>query len=425
MKSGILYWLFFLAATGLSAQHKKVSVLFIGNSYTYVNNLPLLVDSIVTAGGDTLDWEVSALGGYTLKMHAYDTNTIAKINQQQWDYVVLQEQSQLPSLDPNIVDTATIPYALFLDSVIHANNPCTQTVFFETWGRKYGDASNCAFYPPVCTYDGMQQRLLESYKLMADTCHGIVAPVGEAYRTCIAYDSTVELYSADYSHPSLNGSFLAASVFYNIFFHKSAAGNSYNPGVTQLTSIMYHLFARQTVAASLNFWNLGIYEPWAEFSWDEAPGCNGVYYGNSNSNFSHYWDFGDSTTSTDPSPVHHYLYSHYFPVLHIVYNACSSDTFMLVNNMVCNWGSVSEDMLSTIEVFPNPANGSFTINNSQYNIKSLSIFNMTGEHVYETAFADIVNPVVMNISALPEGIYFLQFTDENGRFSFKKFAIMR
>ena len=197
MKSGILYWLFFLAATGLSAQHKKVSVLFIGNSYTYVNNLSLLVDSIVTAGGDTLDWDVSALGGYTLKMHAADVNTIAKINQQQWDYVVLQEQSQLPSFPPASVDMDVIPYALFLDSVIHANNSCTQIVFYETWGRKYGDASNCAFYPPLCTYDGMQQRLLESYKLMADTCHGIVAPVGEAFRNCIAYDSTVNLYQSE------------------------------------------------------------------------------------------------------------------------------------------------------------------------------------------------------------------------------------
>ncbi len=423
MKSGILYSLFFLAVSGLSAQQKKISVLFIGNSYTYVNNLPLLLDSIVTAGGDTLDWDESVFGGYTLKMHSADANTIAKIQQQQWDYVVLQEQSQLPSLDPGIVDTATIPYALFLDSVIHANNPCTQTVFFETWGRKYGDQSNCAVYPPVCTYDGMQQRLLESYKIMADTCHGIVAAVGEAFRNCIAYDSTVNLYQADFSHPSLNGSFLAASVFYNIFFHKSAAGNSYNPGVTQLSSIMYHLLARQTVNDSLNFWNLGIYEPWAEFSWDEAPGCNGVFYGNSNANFSHYWDFGDSSTSTDPSPVHHYNYSQYFPVLHIVYNACTSDTFFLYNNMVCNSASVNETNRTTFELYPNPANDRLTFSKAWAEKTCISIFNSTGERMLNVTINDLQTQI--NTSSFPEGIYYLRVTDQEDHFSALKFTIAR
>jgi hypothetical protein len=49
---------FFLADS--FAQHKKISALFIGNSYTQVNNLPQVVDNISTAAGDTLDWDISA-----------------------------------------------------------------------------------------------------------------------------------------------------------------------------------------------------------------------------------------------------------------------------------------------------------------------------------------------------------------------------
>jgi hypothetical protein len=188
---------------------------------------------------------------------------------------------------------------------------------------------------------------------------------------------------------------------------------------------MYHLLARQTVMDSLNFWNLGIYEPWAEFSWQETPGCNAEFSGNSTSNFSHYWDFGDSTSSIDPNPVHHYLYSQYFPVTHIVYNACSSDTFYLTNNMVCNGSSVEEDLLSTIEVFPNPADGVFAITTDRYDIKSISIYNLHGQRIYEAIVPDPVNPIVLSASALPEGIYFLQFKDEEGRISSRKFTVMR
>lgn len=422
MKTGYFFILACTLALGTSAQHKKVSVLFVGNSYLAVNNLPLLLDSIVTAGGDTLEWDISAPGGYTLKQHSTDANTLAKISQQQWDYVVLQEQSQLPSLHPDSVDSTTIPYALFLDSLIQANNPCTQTVFFETWGRRYGDASNCAAYPPVCTYNGMQQRLMESYKLMADTCHGIVAPVGEAFRACIAYDSTVNLYQADYSHPSLEGSFLAASVFYNVFFRRSANGNPYDPGVTQLPAYIFHLAARQVVKDSLNFWNLGVYEPWAEFTWDEVAACYVEFYGNSNSNFSHFWDFGDTTFSTDANPAHQYLNSRYWPVMHIVYDSCSSDTFRLVNNVVCLGAGMEESGADKMAIYPNPARNQVTVSGG-FPATSIQIFSLLGERVLDLGSTQDLHQV--DVSGLAEGIYFMKISGGENQFSTVRFAIAR
>jgi hypothetical protein len=439
MKPAFILQAFLLLMLNVSAQHKKISVLFIGNSYTSVNNLPLLVDSIVTAGGDTMDWDVNAPGGYTLQLHSVDVTTLSKINSRAWDYVVLQEQSQLPSFHPDSVDSTTTPYALILSNAIRANDSCTQIVFYETWGRKYGDASNCATYPPVCTYSGMQQRLMESYKMLADTCHSIVAPVGEAFRYSIGWDSTVNLYQADESHPSLEGSFLAASVFYNIFFHKSANGNTYDPGVTQLPAYMFHLFAHQVVVDTLNFWNVGIYEPWAQFTWHEAPGCVGVFNGMSNSNFSHLWDFGDSTTSTDANPVHQYPYSRYFPVRHIVYNSCSSDTFRLTNNMICNGGvSVNEISENNFIVFPNPAQNQLAIGNWQlaqsspsfggFAIKSVVVLNLIGVPQLcemDLSISNNQHQASVDVSGLSGGIYFLRITDDEEHFSTLKFTIIR
>ncbi len=427
MKSRITFSFLFLLLIAQSSfsQHKKISVLFIGNSYTYVNNLPLLVDSLAAAAGDTLEWDMSAPGGYTFQMHSVDVTTLSKINQQPWDYVVLQEQSQLPSLDPDSVDSTTIPYALLLDSLILANDSCTQIVFYETWGRKYGDAANCAAYPPVCTYSGMQQRLLESYKLMADTCHAIVAPVGEAFRTCIAFDSTTELYQADLSHPSLNGSFLAASVFYNIFFHKSANGNTYDPGVTQQPAYMFHLFAHQTVEDSLNFFNLGINEPWAEFRWHQIGGAGPVYFSQfSNSTFTHIWNFGDSTTSSDPNPVHQYTYSHYFPVYHIVYNQCDTDSFFLANNIVFPYSGTEEFSTSRFRIYPNPTKEILMISGLSNSRASIEINNVIGEKILSLQ-TNSINELPLNVSKLPEGIYFLRINDEREHFSSLKFTIIR
>jgi hypothetical protein len=420
MKTPVFFLLFYLSVQSLYAQHKKASVLFIGNSYTYVNNLPLLLDSMANAGGDTLIWDMSAPGGYTLQMHSAYSVTLSKIQSQQWDYVVLQEQSQLPSFEPESVDSTTIPYALILDSLIHANNPCTQTVFYETWGRKYGDASNCNFYPPVCTYEGMQQRLLESYKLMADTCHAVVAPVGEAFRKSIAADSAVNLYQADYSHPSLEGSFLAASVFYNIIFHKSALGNSFDPGVTQLPASAFQLFAQEVVRDSLNFWNLGIYEPWAEFTWHETVSCNVEFYAGSNMSFSHYWNFGDTTFSAASNPVHHYMHSGNWNVTHVVYNACAGDTFMLTNNVVCLDG-IDEYDANTFELYPDPAGKMLYVEAAG----GISIYNLTGKQVLAILPADSGTKTDIDVSSLPEGIYFLNIMDQYGHFSARKFVIAR
>tara|TARA_X000000368_G_C22749478_1_gene587680 strand:+ start:209 stop:442 length:234 start_codon:yes stop_codon:yes gene_type:complete len=61
------------------SQQKK-EVLFVGNSYTYVNDLPNLVKEIAFSFGDTLLHESSTPGGATFSAHSSNTQTLAKIN---------------------------------------------------------------------------------------------------------------------------------------------------------------------------------------------------------------------------------------------------------------------------------------------------------------------------------------------------------
>jgi hypothetical protein len=76
----IILALFIVGTSNLKAQTKKI--LFIGNSYTYVNDLPLMLYNLALSAGDTIIYDSSAPGGYTLLQHTTNTTTLSKINAQ-------------------------------------------------------------------------------------------------------------------------------------------------------------------------------------------------------------------------------------------------------------------------------------------------------------------------------------------------------
>ena len=334
MKKGILICLFLPLL--IIAQQKK-EVLFIGNSYTYVNDLPNLVKQIALSFGDSLIYDSSTPGGATFNTHANNTQTLAKINQQQWDYVVLQAQSQEPSFSASQVANDTYPYAKILVDSIHANSICTEPLFFMTWGRKYGDQQNCQNYPPICTYQGMQQRLRESYLEMAFTNSAICAPIGMAWKKSIDIDSTLNLYTADNSHPSIYGSYLAACTFYATIFKKSAVGSAYWPNaIDSLTALSLQQIGSSTVLDSFGVWN--IFNAELDFYQDN----DSVSFTNLSTNYeSLVWDFGDGVTSFDENPNHVYTSSGNYT---ITLSALTKDGCLLDTSLVTISVSVSTDI---------------------------------------------------------------------------------
>jgi type II secretory pathway component GspD/PulD (secretin) len=94
----ILHLILSFSIVGASAQD-TLSVLFLGNSYCSVNNLPQLVQNLSASAGKTLIIDSNMPGGFTLTGHSSDPSSTAKISQGNWDYVILQEQSQIPTID--------------------------------------------------------------------------------------------------------------------------------------------------------------------------------------------------------------------------------------------------------------------------------------------------------------------------------------
>src|SRR5690554_7009631 len=114
-----------LALFGNGQTSKKV--LFIGNSYTSANNLPGLVSSLAAADGNNLTTDANIPGGAQLNGHASNATVLNKIAAEEWDFVVLQEQSQKPSFSDAQVQSGVYPYAEILSDSIHSNNECRRS----------------------------------------------------------------------------------------------------------------------------------------------------------------------------------------------------------------------------------------------------------------------------------------------------------
>ena len=228
-------------------------VLFIGNSYTEVNNLPQLVADIAQSTGDEITFMSHTPGGCTFQQHL--AGAMSYIREGGWDYVVLQEQSQLPSFPESQFMSQCYPYAKQLCDSIREYNPDAKIVFYMTWGRKNGDAQNCPYFPPLCTYEGMDSLLHARYMIMAADNQTLVSPVGHVWHYIRDHHPEIELYQADESHPSLAGSYAAACSFYATFFAKDPTGIQYDANLPDETTRIIRETTSQLVFDSLSSWS--------------------------------------------------------------------------------------------------------------------------------------------------------------------------
>ncbi len=250
--------------------------------------------------------------------------TITKIFSQPWDLVVLQEQSELPSFPPAEVDTEVYPYAYRLDSMVHANNSCTQTLFMLTWGHANGDPLNCGAYPVICTYLGMQERLRQSYLQMAVDNSAIIGPVGAAFKIVKDSVPSLWLYQSDSSHPNIQGSYLQTCVLYSSIFHRRSIGCAYLGGVSSTQAATLQHFADKVTMDSLAAWQLHGHYPYAGFS-KNITGSTVHFTPGDPISAANSWTFGDGGTDTAVAPNHTYPATGTFVVTHRVSNSCFTE----------------------------------------------------------------------------------------------------
>lgn len=239
----------------ISAIHGQTEkrVLFIGNSYTDVNNLPNMVSTIAADLSDRLTYQSNTPGGCTFSQHCQN-QSMTLIRQGGWDAVVLQEQSQYPAFPDGQVMNEVFPYAQQLVDSIYANSPCAEPMFYMTWGRKYGDEINGAIFPPISTYEGMDSLLALRYRMMADQNDAALCPVGRVWHYLRDNYPEIELYQSDNSHPSVAGTYAAACSFYTLLFLHNPEDIHYNAELEPDVAATIRAAVRTIVFDSLSQW---------------------------------------------------------------------------------------------------------------------------------------------------------------------------
>jgi hypothetical protein len=222
-------------------------VLFIGNSYTYVNDLPVVFARLAVSGGHRVEAGMLASGGASLTDHTNDPETQRKLASAPWAYVVLQEQSVSPAL-PYWRDHDMYPAARTLVAQVEAVG--ATPVFFMTWAHRDGwpDAN--------LDYEAMQQNVNRAYTGIADELGVPVAPVGFAWAVARDEYPAIELWQGDGSHPGRAGTYLAACVFYATIFGQSPAGLAYHGGLSDREARELQSTAAAAVLGLPTEWNL-------------------------------------------------------------------------------------------------------------------------------------------------------------------------
>ncbi|MFI5382015.1 MAG: SGNH/GDSL hydrolase family protein, partial [Tepidisphaerales bacterium] len=215
-------------------------VLFIGNSITYTNQLPLLIQQMRNADGHVGDFSYTmvANSGWSLLNHWNDSGPAsahwALANAGTYDDVVLQDFSSNPVLVPDQTRT----YSRLWHSEILSCDPAATTIMFSTWQRQ--------------DYPNSQGINDSVYGGLAAEFGGWCFVPGDAWLTVTQQRPDIPLY-VDYVHPTLAGSYLAAAVFYSQFYHNSPIGLAGPAGLSSDTARYLQTVAWQTVGTAV--WN--------------------------------------------------------------------------------------------------------------------------------------------------------------------------
>lgn len=343
-----------LLVVSLGSSAQSLKVLFVGNSYTF--ELPDLVANVATSAGDTLEVMELTQGGQRLSGHAANMELYNFIRDENFDYVILQAQSQETSFPDGQVQTEVFPYAQKLCDSIHAAG-CTIPMFYMTWGRENGDHLNCNSWPPVCTYEGMDSIIYSNYQIMGRNYNAEVSPAGAVWHYLRDNDSTISLYDGDGSHPNSNGLMANAYTFYTALFRKSPYESSFTNGLDQelIDSIQKAVYT--VLFENLDSFNIGVNDPQAAIN-SSKDGCSyrfsaPIGYDNYN------WDFGDGDTSTQENIDHNYATGGTYTVKLTVEKCGVADTDSV--EVKCGTVGLKDQSLEFKGVYPNPSTGKLTL----------------------------------------------------------------
>ena len=225
MRAKLLLLLAILLAFTLTVTAAPSRVLFVGNSYTYVNKLPKIIENIIASTTNSVPTiNSSTPPGETFEGHLMkQPGTLKLIDEGNWDVVVLQGNSLQAAMAEQFEGTRTsfLKGASGLYERIKAKSPYARVLLFETWARHADYWKDSKAEKGIGNNPTEMQARVRKWcnQVAADKKDCLVAPVGDAWELNYKNPNAVRLHAKDNSHPAFNGSYLAALVIYATIYH--------------------------------------------------------------------------------------------------------------------------------------------------------------------------------------------------------------
>lgn len=189
-------------STGPATTSGAQRVLFIGNSLTYTNDLPAMVQALATASGISIVTDEATEGGFALEDHWYYGSARSKVQNGNFDIVIMQQgPSSLPESRTFLREWAAIWAAEIR--------------------KRGGEPGLYAVWPEAARSDVFAD-VSDSYRLAAQDVSGLFFPVGDTWLEVWSRDPSAELYGPDDFHPSSAGTYAAAVAIVSILADRGA-----------------------------------------------------------------------------------------------------------------------------------------------------------------------------------------------------------
>jgi len=396
-------------------QTDTLRVLFLGNSYTSVNNLPNFVNSLSATNNKILITDLNTPGGYTLEQHSSNSTSLQKIRKGNWDFVVLQEQSQIPTIEFH-KENSMYPATRRLNDSIKKYNPCAKTLFYMTWGRRFGgqqcDDSGIYCSPDFVDFTHMQDSLESAYWGITQELNAQVAPVGIAWKKAIT-EQDIVLHSSDNSHPNYSGTYLAACVFHSLIWNTNSFENPFIGNLDEEMAQLLQSIADSIVFHSSNGWNRDIDKVESHFSFDIFN--DSVQFSNQSEclfPMQYSWSFGDGEISSEFAPGHTYPENSIYQVELISSYCTNSDTSFSEITIDVNTKLQEQFLKTGIHFSPNPVHFELDISFDQLFSGRIELLNQSGNIVFSNE-TNNEKQILIPTNNINKGIYFVRISDRD------------
>lgn len=376
-------------------------VLFVGNSFTYYNDLHLVFKSLADSASHPVQVGLHAPGGVSVgdiaqgnMAHMNNPNLYQMMKAGNWDYMVLQDNQGRFVFDYGVFPSSSLVIEghIMLRDSFQFYNPCGKVIWFAGWGPKDG-------YPPYAsTGSGLIDKIYNNYLYLLDTAGEVIAPIGPAWKRVIAGHPSITLWDGDNVHPGPSGTFLTAAVVYSSIFKDNPLNSKYihQIGAPVNDSLIKNI-AYQTVVDSFGFTGLINFTPTLQLNSSQ------IWLTNSqNAN----WYVGDSLVATGVSIIS--------PVKSGVYQAYCSDAsgcgswtlpiFFDINSSVNSFETIKK-----LEIFPNPFRSEIEIYVEEEYI--LCISDLRGNIIQKSMVSTGKN--ILQLEHLSAGYYIFTLKNEN------------